>query len=58
MAKGHNEGSWRGHKKAKEIRRREKLEAKEARKAERRAERVEPYRGQECQFDPTISADR
>jgi len=54
MAKGHNEGSWRGHKKAKEIRRREKLEAKEARKAER----VEPYRGQECQFDPTISADR
>jgi hypothetical protein len=57
MAKGHNEGSFRGKKKAKEIRRREKLEAKEDRLALRRSERAEAYRGQESQFDPTSLAD-
>jgi hypothetical protein len=50
--------AWRGKAKAREIKRREKLEAKEARKAERRAERVDPYCGQESQSDPTIPANR
>jgi hypothetical protein len=39
-----------------EAKRREKLALKEAPKAERRAERVDPYRGHESQFDPAIPA--
>ena len=41
-----------------EAKRREKLALKEAPKAERRAERVDPYRGHESQFDPAIPADQ
>jgi pyridoxine/pyridoxamine 5'-phosphate oxidase len=66
--------AWRGKAKAKEIKRREKLEAEEARRAERngkdrgsspdqfsfaerKVERVDFYRGQESQFDPTTPAE-
>jgi hypothetical protein len=45
--------SWRGRKKAKEIRRREKLEAKQDRAMLRRAEKLDDLAGHVSQLDPT-----
>jgi hypothetical protein len=47
--------AWRGKAKAREIKRREKLEAKEARRAERKVKRVDLYR--EATEDPTVPGE-